>query len=59
MRATQIMNYVLPSPVFGEAANYRGAEVRNMEIRFAVILGEAAARHYNQLGTHLVTVVSR
>jgi short-subunit dehydrogenase len=50
MRAMQIMNCVLPSPVSGESANYRGAEVRNMEIRSAVILGEAAARRYNQLG---------
>jgi short-subunit dehydrogenase len=50
LRAMQMMNYVLPAPLSGEAANYRGAEVRNLEIRSAVVLGEAAARRYNQLG---------
>jgi hypothetical protein len=37
--AVQMMKYVLPA-LSGEAANYRGTEVRNMEIGSAVILGE-------------------
>jgi hypothetical protein len=50
MGVMRIINqYVLPSPVSGSTGNYRGAEVRSMEVKPAVVLGEAAARRYNQV----------
>jgi short-subunit dehydrogenase len=48
MRAMQMVNQVLPSAVSGGEANRRGAEVRSMEVKRAVFLGNAAARRYNQ-----------
>jgi short-subunit dehydrogenase len=48
MRAMQLANAALPSAVAGPAGNYRGAEVRGREVKPAVVLAQAAARHYNQ-----------
>lgn len=50
MRVMQLANSALPSPVAGETENRRGAEVRGREVKPAVVLGEAAARRYNQRG---------
>lgn len=48
MRAMQVMNHILPRPASGEAVNQRGAEVRSMEIKPALLLAQAAAHRYNQ-----------
>jgi short-subunit dehydrogenase len=50
MRVLRLMNHILPSPISGSAAHHRGADVRNMEVKPAVVLAEAAACRYNQLG---------
>jgi short-subunit dehydrogenase len=49
MRLMQMMNHILPSPVSGVTGSYRGAEVRDKEVKPAVVLAEAAAGRYNQL----------
>lgn len=47
-RAMELMNLALPRPASGETGNRRGAEVRSMEIKPALVLAQAAARRYNQ-----------
>jgi NAD(P)-dependent dehydrogenase (short-subunit alcohol dehydrogenase family) len=47
-RAMQLMNLALPRPVSGQTGNQRGADVRSMEVKPALILAHAAARRYNQ-----------
>lgn len=49
-RLMQIMNAVLPQPASEPTPLYRGAAVRNREIKPATVLGNSAARHYNQTG---------
>lgn len=44
----QVVNAVLPSPASEPGAVSRGADVRSREIGPAVVLGNAAARRYNQ-----------
>ena len=46
--AMHLMNLALPSAVAGTPANRRGADVRRLEISPAVVLGQAAARNYNE-----------
>jgi short-subunit dehydrogenase len=46
--AMHLMNLALPSPVAGTPANHRGSDVRRLEITAAVVLGQAAARNYNE-----------
>ena len=46
--AMSLMNLALPSPASEQGASHRGAEVRSLEIKPAVALGQAAARRYNQ-----------
>lgn len=48
MRAMQAMNFALPQSGGGDSHKHRGAEVRDLELRPATALGEAAARRYNQ-----------
>jgi short-subunit dehydrogenase len=48
MRAMQVVNMALPSAVAGATAKRRGAEVRGLEITHALVLGNAAARRYNE-----------
>jgi short-subunit dehydrogenase len=49
MRVMQLMNkYVLPAPVHEPSGKHRGADVRDLEVKPAVVLGQAAARRYNQ-----------
>jgi hypothetical protein len=55
MRLMQMMNHVLPSPVSGVTGSYRGAEVRDKEVKPAVVLAEAAAGRYNQLNPRRVS----
>jgi short-subunit dehydrogenase len=50
MRAMQVVNHLLPSPAAGSPGNHRGAEVREMEVRPATVLAQAAAGRYNELG---------
>lgn len=47
-RTMQLMNLALPRSTTGETANQRGAEIRTMEIKPALVLAQAAARRYNQ-----------
>jgi short-subunit dehydrogenase len=49
MTAMRLMNAMLPSPSAEPWPPRRGAEVRQKEIKPAVVLGEAAARRYNQI----------
>jgi short-subunit dehydrogenase len=44
----QLMNFALPSAPRGITAKYRGAEVRDMEVKPLTVLANAAARRYNQ-----------
>jgi NAD(P)-dependent dehydrogenase (short-subunit alcohol dehydrogenase family) len=48
MRAMQLMNLALPQPASSDTGTQRGAEVRGMEIKPALVLARAAARRYNQ-----------
>jgi short-subunit dehydrogenase len=49
MRIMQLMNeYVLPAPVHEPSGKHRGSDVRDLEIKPAVVLAQAAARRYNQ-----------
>ena len=49
-RMMQLANSALPSAVPGQDENRRGAEVRDRELKPAVVFAGAAARRYNQRG---------
>jgi len=49
MTAMRLMNAMLPAPSQESWAPRRGTDVRQKEIKPAVVLGEAAARRYNQI----------
>ncbi|MBV8632450.1 MAG: SDR family NAD(P)-dependent oxidoreductase [Silvibacterium sp.] len=49
MTAMRLMNAMLPAPTPASRPPRRGTDVREKEIRPAVLLGEAAARRYNQI----------
>jgi short-subunit dehydrogenase len=49
-RILQLINFMLPSAPHGATAKYRGAEVRDKELKPLTVLANAAARHYNQAG---------
>ncbi|MFL6305060.1 MAG: SDR family NAD(P)-dependent oxidoreductase [Candidatus Sulfotelmatobacter sp.] len=46
----QLISVTLPSAPRGVTAKYRGAEVRDMELRPLTVFANAAARRYNQTG---------
>jgi short-subunit dehydrogenase len=46
----QLMNVALPSAPSGATRKYRGAEVRDMEVKPLTVLANAAAHRYNQTG---------
>jgi short-subunit dehydrogenase len=49
MRLMQLMNLALPSPIPVSTPPHRGAEVRQLELKPAMGLAQAAARRYNQM----------
>jgi short-subunit dehydrogenase len=49
MRIMQLMNLTLPAAVDEPTATRRGSEVRALELTWAVALGNAASRYYNQV----------
>jgi hypothetical protein len=49
-RILELINLTLPSAPHESTAQYRGAEVRERELRPLTVLANAAARRYNQVG---------
>jgi short-subunit dehydrogenase len=49
-RVLELINLTLPSAPRESTAQYRGAEVREREVKPLTALGNAAARRYNQVG---------
>jgi short-subunit dehydrogenase len=49
MRVMQLMNLALPSPIPAPTQSHRGADVRDLELKPAMVLAQAAARRYNQM----------
>jgi hypothetical protein len=49
-RLLELVNLTLPSAPCGSTARYRGAEVREREVKQLTVLASAAARRYNQTG---------
>ncbi|HEV2463970.1 MAG TPA: SDR family NAD(P)-dependent oxidoreductase [Acidobacteriaceae bacterium] len=50
LRAMERVARSLPAPATGEVTKQRGSEVRGREVKPAMALAHAAARHYNQTG---------
>ena len=49
MRIMQLMNLILPAAVNAPTSTRLGSGVRTLELTPAVVLGNAASRHYNQV----------